>query len=576
MQKHPSFEQLVEIFYKSDDELLSRFEPHLKKCESCKTTLAKMEQLLEDLRLTKEPSKEDIFTAKSRFINSTVNKNLNQTTEQKNHSFPVYLKYLAVAASIIAVVFISIAITKNSEQKVRKQTEQYAQVTKEVVDSSPAIEPKIMAMKGGCYIYEENNLAPLTKETRLVEGMILRLQRGGSIFAEFGAGNQLLFNEATFKILKATKNNIELDLFSGSIASKVAPLTDKQNFKISTSSVTTSVIGTNFAVKVLNTGVTLIAVKEGKVEVRPRDGSGSSMLVQAGETFRVDQMHLGYKKKFSEDKDAEPMFHPAKPYSVDKKEAEDNKAVAKAMLKEKPAPKKNLNSEARKMLEEATQLQKEKKYTDALSTLDLLLNKYPESLEAEQANYLKGENFLALDKIEDAAKAFEFVETNIENSNLVENAIYARAHILETRLKKPEAARALWHKYVMQYPNGMLKEDALYALCDNVSNSPMKVETFSVCSNFAKEFPKSFRTPTAILKAADAAWELNRFDSAAVLYESYTTRGEQKNMPPVLFRLGSALMKIGQSETAKQALKRLKEKYPMSEYSKKADEILKQ
>jgi|GEM_PF-5490480 len=591
MQKHPSFEQLVEIFYKSDSELVKRFGPHLDQCDACSETLSRMDQLLKQLKAEKaEPSKEDIFTAKAYFLNSTMQDGKEDKSRKKADTANNWIKYLAVAAvlSLLAVSVLMFdkndtAVEQAKKVPVAKQLEE-VEVTDiveklPIADSSPAILAKVMAVQGGCYIYEDSQMVPITSSTKLTSGMIVRLHKGASIFTAFGAKNQLMFNEATFKVVSATEKRIEIDLFAGSVASKVAPLQDDQKFIISTSSVTVSVVGTYFAVAIIDDGKTWIAVEEGRVEVRPRNGKGSSMLVDEGETFRIDQYHLGYKKKISEDPKSKDLFTPAKPYSIEKDVVKEDRKIARNF--EQPAKQtdtvkvQQTSKEAKHLLEQAVAHQRSKEFEKALDVLSSIIEGFSGSLEADQASYLMGENLLALGKINQAADAFENVEQNIANSNLVENAIYARAHILENRLKKTNDARVLWHKYLVQYPNGMLKEDALYSLCLNVSKSKMAVESFSVCSRFAKEYPSSFRTPTAILKAADSAYELKRFDSAAILYESYTGKGDKKNMPAVLFRLSQSLVHVGKTQTAIQVLRRIRKNYRNSEYAGKASTILK-
>lgn len=136
---------------------------------------------------------------------------------------------------------------------------------------------------------------------------------------------------------------------------------------------------------------------------------------------------------------------------------------------------------------------KEKKYTEALSEMEKLLEKYPESKLSPQAIYeiakLYHSNLIPnLGKEESLRKAIDYYKkifSNYKNFPEAERALFVTGFIFANELNKLDSAKYYYELFLKNFNNSELTNSVKLEL-ENLGKSPEEILTKKMNSNAKK------------------------------------------------------------------------------------------
>lgn len=102
----------------------------------------------------------------------------------------------------------------------------------------------------------------------------------------------------------------------------------------------------------------------------------------------------------------------------------------------------------------------QKRYPQALLTLDSLSRFYPDRDLADEVLMRKGELFLHFGRIDDAMEAFETLVQRYPSSRIADGAVYRMAELEEKARNDKERAKALYEKILTDYPGSLYTAEA--------------------------------------------------------------------------------------------------------------------
>jgi TolA-binding protein/ferric-dicitrate binding protein FerR (iron transport regulator) len=433
-------------------------------------------------------------------------------------------------------------------------------------DATP-LSGEIQGLHGGAmYRVGASEPQTLTRDKPLQTGLAISLDEGGSLFSQLRKGVTLLANDATLTFVRLDDKDIIIDLMRGSVAIKVAPLGKDQTLIVRTPEMTAAVTGTYFAIVYQPETGNVVVVREGSVAVTPHAKPEQRVIVDAGYVFLLDSSLMAVKSKLQQPDKTDRFFVPSEPrdwrqFVKDqagwnpagdlpprndaRTDTTDENTVAKPTGTEPGAA-----PDAAELLKRARLSQAERRFDAALGDLDELLTRFPKSAERDDALYLKAENLLGLGQTEAALAVLGQVESMAGRDDLKQAALYTRGHLLQERKKDYAGAQAAWQSYLSKYPNGMLREDALYGLCANRTAAGDPGNAKERCSEFVKAYPKSSLVPQALIMAGDGAWQIEDYDYAALYYGLYAGTDRSEQRPYALLRQAESLVKVDKPKLA--------------------------
>lgn len=581
MQKHPSFDELIEIHYQPEGELADSFRDHVNDCGHCHGVLEQMSTISSELsKAVEQPSRSQLFSARARFIDAAL-KETEGLNEAKVHQ--LFFRPITAVAAVAACLLVALGLwMMRDSQPLDAPDSVKTDPTPRVAVA--AIQGRVLALQGEIRLIPKRDAfsKPLTRGDRIEAGNLIQMKARASLFAELGEGNQVMFNEASLRLARVDSRDIHLDLAAGSVAAKVSKLKTGQSFIINSPDASVAVQGTHYAVATVEGGGTLVAVREGKVLVTPHSVNLSRTLLEAGETLRIGGSFGTRRGNLAGDEAAKRLFSPAgsAPSPVD---SVRNRAITPPVGK-KADPLKTARldktgdgsgeSDAARLLARARKAQRSGKFSDAIRLIDQLLRQFPQAPEVDEARYFKGENLLGMGDINGALAVFESMEQPGLRQDLAQNVLYTRGYLLQDRLNRPEEARRIWRQYIERYPEGMLEEEVSFALCRNLSMDGKHGEAFDHCSGFSSRNSDAYQNPQAVLYTAEAAFKLGKYAEAAEFYGRYAVSGREEQRPEALYQQGASLLKLGKTGQAAEIFRNFLRQYPKHELAAKIGPII--
>ena len=231
-----------------------RLPAHVAKCAHCQTRVAEIESLLALVREAEAPvpdaaAREREVAAALRMAAATI-----REPAARSFRWPVFAGALLAVGVVVAVVWVRMPIASRLPR---------------VVAGSVSTDSRLLA--SGTELIAEDHLV-----TAGAGGAMIRLPEGSQV--EATPGSRLAMQDAGGAVWL---------LDSGRLQWHVRPRHDVPPLRIETPEVTTTVVGTVFAVerqKGADTWTTTVAVTQGVVEVRPASASASERL-SAGRSF---------------------------------------------------------------------------------------------------------------------------------------------------------------------------------------------------------------------------------------------------------------------------------------------------
>ena len=217
------------------------------------------------------------------------------------------------------------------------------------------------------------------------------------------------------------------------------------------------------------------------------------------------------------------------------------------------------------------QIQSLKNYQDgSLSTLQVLVNKFPDSQYTEQALYEMGRNYIKQENYSEAIKAYDKLIANFPNSATSRRALAERAMIYNS-MGDRENAIAAYKEVISKYPQS---EEAQVAMQDlkSIYVDMGKVDQYAeYASNTQGIQPvESNEIDTLTYIAAEKAYGRGELDEAKKAFEEYLVK-----FPAGAFRqnshyyTGVIFYNQGEKEKAVENFTKVLE-YPNSQYREEA------
>lgn len=136
----------------------------------------------------------------------------------------------------------------------------------------------------------------------------------------------------------------------------------------------------------------------------------------------------------------------------------------------------------KELFNKATELTKQKKYSDAVVIFKQIADEFPKSDNAinslfEIAKIYQGQIIKSIDPNESLKKSVEIYKSIYEkypNSDKAPDAIFMSGFILANELKDYKAAKESYELYLSKYPNGELADDAKVELA-NLGKTPEEI-----------------------------------------------------------------------------------------------------
>jgi outer membrane protein assembly factor BamD (BamD/ComL family) len=101
-------------------------------------------------------------------------------------------------------------------------------------------------------------------------------------------------------------------------------------------------------------------------------------------------------------------------------------------------------------------------------------NKYPDDDLSPEFLFKAGQRCNASAQHEEAIKLFQQVIDKYPKHKIAEEALFLQGYIYENSMKDMNRAKTIYTKFIAQYPNSELAEDAKYAI-ENLGKTPEQI-----------------------------------------------------------------------------------------------------
>jgi TolA-binding protein len=220
---------------------------------------------------------------------------------------------------------------------------------------------------------------PVTDDVRLRSGDVVTLEEGAELGIELNGIARLHLASSAVLRLGADDSGVELDLRRGSVAARVEPRDQGQEFAVATPAGTVEVTSTIFRVQVASTAEVAVEVVEGKVVVRDRADERNVVAVAAGQVLALD-----WSAPEAAPLEQEPRGEILALFGMgarDPDEGEDAAATGSVGGK----------SKWERLFDEALQLRKDKRHDEALAIYERIASKAPSKRVRAEAAFTMGQ-----------------------------------------------------------------------------------------------------------------------------------------------------------------------------------------
>ena len=296
----------------------------------------------------------------------------------------------------------------------------------------------------------------------LAEGQTLESGRYGHVQVDIGHTRVEMEPDARVRFDRISPQRVELTLLEGAIDAHFNPEHEsKRTMAVETRAARVVVVGTRFSVAVDGQGNTKVAVREGIVDVVPRNGRTEriaagqrvEVLLDAGDdTERAVREALAAQLQAVDELDiAEEDQATSQPDLV-------GPSVAATVVEDPLAEEQGL--------EQARRLLRNGRHKVARLRLRRLANdSNATSNSRAEALTLIAESFTAQGKVPEAADAYRAAADMAAAAPVGHNAVFALARLLERYTHDLEGAIAAYERYLRRAPAGALAGQAGRALC---------------------------------------------------------------------------------------------------------------
>ena len=195
----------------------------------------------------------------------------------------------------------------------------------------------------------------------------------------------------------------------------------------------------------------------------------------------------------------------------------------------------------RNLFEEALTLFNDKKYQEAIEKYREFLNKYPDSLRADDALLSIGQSQRYLGKNEEALSTFQKLMDNYPNSDNIPDALYHSAEIYLFVKNRPEKAEEYYDRILKDYP------EAERWIIDNVNEIKPEISS------------RSF------LLGADFLFYEQKTKEALEKYQEFLNRYPDSSLTDnVLLHIGLCYQRLKKNDEALLSFQKLIDNYPNS------------
>ncbi len=563
MERHPTQEELQEFVSDPNSPALRKWAVHVEQCPKCRQRMAITQETLQRLQTqVPDPTREDVFRARARFIHAALD-SAEETWYSRLWQSIHRPAWALASVVLVAVLGLFWWTSATDSPKDPSQLSPLSDPAATTITAQP-IDGKLINASEGVQLSSTGNNSDVS---RLQLGTRIAMPEQAHARIQLESGDKLLLQGATATLSEATTQRVEFQLAQGDIAAWVAKRTEGQRFSIQTPLAQVDVVGTVFAVRHRKQTGSLIAVKEGRVRVFTLERESVSVLLQAGEALLVDTnggLHpLEAEKIPLHLFELPPVANQVKaslPVS-DKPVTPAVQALARVVPEAAIVDEEQVNP-AETLLHQARQAQRERRFTEALGLLLQLGKEFPNTPQQQQSLYLIGENLLGAGKPEEALQALRIAERDLKQPELRGNTLYTIGYVLDSYLQRPEEASQAWERYLRDYPEGVLHEQAAAALCRNLYDSDRLELALVRCSQIANENPGSHQAPQALQRAAKAAYRLGDFDQAAQLYGRLAKQAAPALAGDALYQQSMSLLKANRAIDCVPVLRRLLTDYP--------------
>ena len=191
-------------------------------------------------------------------------------------------------------------------------------------------------------------------------------------------------------------------------------------------------------------------------------------------------------------------------------------------------------------------------YDQAATTLQTLVDKFPQSKELPEALYYLGEALYARDKKQPAAEAYEQLSSKFAQSPRRAEGLYALG-VTRQDLGQTEPAAAAFDKFLKDYPQHSLRNEVVLRRAEVLfaQGNHGAAEKWFASAAAAKDFSHA---DLAAMRQAAALVAQKKFADAAALYAAIPARFPQSTQrPAALLAAGTNYFQLGQWDDALKA-----------------------
>lgn len=209
---------------------------------------------------------------------------------------------------------------------------------------------------------------------------------------------------------------------------------------------------------------------------------------------------------------------------------------------------------------------KQKKYAEASSHYQILLDKYPAKIDLlDKALYRSGQIYFLNEEYEQALIYYERVIKECPQSSLAESALYWSAESLVNKGRYEEAAK-IFQNFIQKYPAHEHQEEAHYRIgwCAYQQKQYQKAQKY--LETYISKFPAGALLTKAKLTLADIEYQLGNFQLAAQHYHKFLLQFPQsQERKQALYSEGLSLYQAKQFERAIEVDQQFLKDYPKDE-----------